>query len=126
MLSKIFISEIDINKIKKGQEVNVTVDAFPSKFFRGYITYVANIGEKLPNTNDKVFEVQIRLEETDPSLRPSMTTGNKVNIRKLGDVIFVPMECVQAGDRQYPIRIQEKWHQADSAYGRCQRQEHDN
>ncbi len=103
MISKIFVSEIDISKIKKGQEVMITVDAFPSKAYKGYISYVANIGEKLPNTNDKVFEVQVKIEGTDPTLRPSMTTGNKVIIKKLKEVISVPVECIQAGTDSIPF-----------------------
>ena len=103
MISKIFVSEIDINKIQKGQEVKITVDAFPAKAYKGYISYVANIGEKLPNTNDKVFEVQVRLDGSDPALRPSMTTGNKVIIKKLEDVIYIPVECIQAGADSVPF-----------------------
>jgi hypothetical protein len=103
MISKIFVSEIDINKIKKGQEVTITVDAFPAKAYKGYISYVANIGEKLPNTSDKVFEVQVRLDGSDPALRPSMTTGNKVIIKKLEDVISIPVECIQAGTDSVPF-----------------------
>ena len=60
MISKIYINEIDISKVKPGQQVNIKIDAFPKKAFRGSISYVANIGEKLPNTDDKVFEVQIK------------------------------------------------------------------
>jgi len=103
MISKIFVSEIDINKIKRGQEVNITVDAFPSKAYNGRIIFVANIGEKLPNTNDKVFEVLIRLEGTDPALRPSMTTGNKVIINKFEDVIYIPAECIHASTDSIPF-----------------------
>ena len=78
MLSKTYVNEIDVSKIKPGQNVNISVDAFPKKAFKGVVFYVANIGEKLPNTNDKVFEVQIKIDGSDPALRPSMTTGNKI------------------------------------------------
>ena len=97
MLSKTFISEIEISKIKIGQKVNITIDAFPKKAFSGYVSFVANIGEKLPNTDDKVFEVQIKIDGSDPALRPAMTTGNKIMIKAFKNAVYIPIECVQAG-----------------------------
>jgi len=97
MISKTYINEIDINKLKPGQKVLISVDAFPKKGFKGEVSFVANIGEKLPNTNDKVFEVLIKIDGSDPDLRPSMTTGNKIIINTYPEAIFIPIECVQAG-----------------------------
>jgi multidrug efflux pump subunit AcrA (membrane-fusion protein) len=96
LLSKIFISEIEIRNIKPGLEVDIRVDAFPDKQFKGKIFTVANIGEKLENTDSKVFEVMVKLEGTDPALRPSMTTTNKVIINTFKEVISIPTECVHA------------------------------
>lgn len=95
-LSKIYISEIEIRKVKPGLDVEIRVDAFPDKQFRGKVFTVANIGEKLENTDSKVFEVMVKLEGTDPALRPSMTTTNKVIISTFKEVISIPTECVHA------------------------------
>jgi hypothetical protein len=89
--------------MKTGQRADITIDAFPQKRYNGVVTYVANIGEKLMNTNDKVFEVQIKIAGSDPALRPSMTTGNKMIISMLGDAVFIPIECVQAGNDSIPF-----------------------
>jgi HlyD family secretion protein len=102
MISKTFVNEIDVSKIKTGQKVNITIDAFPEKRYAGTVSYVANIGEKLPNTDDKVFEVQIKIDGSDPSLRPSMTTGNKIVINTFRDALYIPTECVQAGIDSIP------------------------
>ena len=61
MLSKTYVNEIDVSKMKTGQKVDITIDAFPEKKYNGTVIYVANIGEKLTNSNDKVFEVQIKI-----------------------------------------------------------------
>jgi HlyD family secretion protein len=103
MLSKTFVNEIDVSKIKPGQKVNITIDAFPKKAYTGVVFFVANIGEKLPNTNDKVFEVQIKIDGSDPSLRPSMTTGNKIVIKTFAAAVYIPVECVQAGVDSIPF-----------------------
>jgi HlyD family secretion protein len=103
MLSKTYINEIDVSKIRKGQKVEINIDAFPQKNYEGIVSYVANIGEKLNNTNDKVFEVQIKIDGSDPALRPSMTTGNKIIVNIIKDAIYIPIECVQAGLDSIPF-----------------------
>jgi multidrug efflux pump subunit AcrA (membrane-fusion protein) len=96
LLSKIYISEIEITKVKPDLNVEIRVDAFPNKKFTGKVFSVANIGEKLENSDTKVFEVMVKFEGSDPALRPSMTTSNKVIIKTFSDVIYIPTECVHA------------------------------
>ena len=103
MLSRTYVNEIDVSKIKIGQNVNLTIDAFPKKRYNGMVSFIANVGEKLLNTDDKVFEVQIKVDGTDPELRPSMTTGNKIIVKTVNDAIYIPIECVQAGVDSIPF-----------------------
>ena len=103
MISKVYVDEIDISKIKTGQKVNIKVDALPEKAFTGNVISIANIGEQLPNSDAKMFEVQIRVNGSDLSLRPSMSTGNIIIIETYNDVIFIPTECVQAGSDSIPF-----------------------
>jgi HlyD family secretion protein len=103
MISKTYVNEVDVSKMKIGQKVNITIEAFPKKAYTGAVSFVANIGEKLPNTNDKVFEVQVKIDGSDPALRPSMTTGNKIILDKFSDVVYIPIECVQAGIDSIPF-----------------------
>ena len=98
MISLTYVNEIDISKLKKGQEVKIGVDAFPEKKFTGEVFEVANIGQQLPNTDAKVFEVRIELNEHDTILRPSMTTSNEVITKVMDSVMFVPLEAVHAND----------------------------
>jgi HlyD family secretion protein len=103
MMSKTYVNEIDVSKVKTGQHVEIIVDAFPEKSYTGTILSVANIGEQLPNADAKVFEVLIEVDGSDPILRPSMTTGNKIITKTISNVIYVPLECVQAGFDSIPF-----------------------
>jgi multidrug efflux pump subunit AcrA (membrane-fusion protein) len=103
MMSKIYVNEIEISKVKTGQTANIIVDAFPKKTYTGKVTYIANVGEQLPNSDAKMFEVQIKVDGSDPTLRPSMTTGNKLIIKTFNDVVFIPTECVQTGPDSIPF-----------------------
>lgn len=103
MLSKTYVNEIDVSKVKTGQRVEMAVDAFPEKSYTGSVISVANIGEQLPNADAKVFEVLIKVDGSDPILRPSMTTGNKIITKTISDVIYIPLESVQAGTDSIPF-----------------------
>jgi hypothetical protein len=98
MISKTYVNEIDVSKLKVGQEVRIGVDAFPEKKYTGVVTEVANIGEQLPNTDAKVFEVTIRVNEYDPILRPSMTTSNQILTQKFDNALYLPLEAIHADD----------------------------
>src|SRR5450759_1236281 len=103
MISKVYVNEIDVSKVKPGQEANINVDAFPEKAFNGTVYTIANIGEQLPNSDSKMFEVQIKLDDSDPALRPTMTTGNKLIIKTYNDATYIPTECVQTGSDSIPF-----------------------
>ena len=98
MNSKTYVNEIDVSKVKKGQKVRIGVDAFPEKKYNGDVFEVANIGEQLPNTDAKVFEVAIRVNGFDPILRPSMTTGNQIITNVFENVLSLPLEAIHAED----------------------------
>ncbi len=103
MISKTYVNEIDVSKVKSGQKVELLVDAFPEKSYSGVVISVANIGEQLPNADAKVFEVMIKVDQSDPILRPSMTTGNKIITKTISDVTYIPLESVQAGNDSIPF-----------------------
>ena len=94
MISETYINEIDIAKIKIGQKVTLSIDAFPSKVLKGEVISVANIGQPMPKSDSKVFEVNIRIHGSDPDLKPAMTTGNVIQTGLYSDKLFVPCEAV--------------------------------
>jgi HlyD family secretion protein len=94
MQSKTFVNEVDVRKIKPSQKVMIGLDSDPDKRLKGVVTKVANVGEQRPNSDAKVFEVLVEIEGTDPTLRPSMTTSNKIIAQVLNDVIFIPLESL--------------------------------
>ncbi|TRX71905.1 efflux RND transporter periplasmic adaptor subunit [Carboxylicivirga sp. M1479] len=98
MISKTFINEIDISRIKAGQKVTVGIDAFPEKQFNGEVISVANIGQVIPNGDAKVFEVIVKINGTDKDLRPAMTTSNIISTAVLNEALFIPLEAMFTND----------------------------
>ncbi|MGB3850002.1 MAG: HlyD family efflux transporter periplasmic adaptor subunit [Tunicatimonas sp.] len=94
MVSKTYVNEVDISRIKEGQKVELGLDAFPEKQLSGTVTHVANIGEQRPNSDAKVFEVTVEVHEADTTLRPAMTTSNMIVTDYVEEVLLVPLEAV--------------------------------
>ncbi|MCL6261611.1 efflux RND transporter periplasmic adaptor subunit [Aquiflexum sp. TKW24L] len=94
MQSITYINEVDIRKIKVGQKVQIGLDAFPDKKLTGQVIQVANVGQQRPNSDAKVFEVLVRVNESDGLLRPAMTTSNSILIEERNDVVYVPLEAI--------------------------------
>ena len=103
LISKTYVNEIDISKVKSGQSVRVKVDAFPNREYKGRVTDVANIGQELKRTGAKVFEVLITLAESDSILRPSMTTSNQIITAVYDNARYLPMEAVFSEDSTYYV-----------------------
>lgn len=53
---KAYISEIELGRIKVGQQVDVTIDSFPNKRFKGEVTYIASAAEFTPRNVQTIDE----------------------------------------------------------------------
>lgn len=94
MNSITYVNEVDIRRIAIGQRVEIGLDAFPDKRLTGKVTKVANVGEQRPNSDAKVFQVIVEIDKIDDSLRPGMTTSNKILTNVIDETLFVPLECL--------------------------------
>jgi multidrug efflux pump subunit AcrA (membrane-fusion protein) len=92
MISITYVNEVDIRKVKEGQQVELGLDAFPDKKLSGDVIKVANVGEQRPNSDAKIFQVNIVLNERDDLLKPSMTTSNQIITDTQEDVLHIPIE----------------------------------
>ncbi len=107
MLSRTYVNEVDISKVKTKQKVDITVDAFPDRKYSGVVRSVANVGQSKANSSAKVFEVEILLNESDTSLRPSMTTANVISVASYDSVLYVPLECIAENDTGYYVFVKD-------------------
>jgi len=95
MESVTYINEVDISKIKKGLKSLVKMDAFQDSTYLGEISDIASIGRvKDSNSKLKVYEVLVRMKQRSEKLKPGMTTSNKLIVKEIPDVLFVPIESI--------------------------------
>jgi multidrug efflux pump subunit AcrA (membrane-fusion protein) len=96
MMSKTYVNEVDVRKVLPGQRVEVGLDAYPDKKLKGVVARVANVGEQRPNSDSKVFEVAVEIDGTDATLRPSMTTSNKIIAKQIDHALYIPLESIHS------------------------------
>lgn len=98
MHSLTWVNEIDISKVKVGQKVTIGIDALPEKVLEGEVISVANIGQPMPKSDAKVFEVRIQVTDEVTDLKPAMTTSNIIHTGTWQDVLFIPAETIFSND----------------------------
>lgn len=104
MISTTYVNEVDISRVREGQEVHVSIDAFPDKMYSGTVIKVANIGEQLRGYDAKVFEVIVQLHEVDSIMRPAMTTSNEIVTDRVPDVLSIPIEALQSDSLSFVFK----------------------
>lgn len=96
LLIKVNLNEVDIAKVRVGQPVRVTLDAYPQKVFNGKVRFVAPAAKIVDKI--KVFQVEIALDQLDAAFR----TGMSANVEILGDsrpkTLSIPLEALQRRD----------------------------
>lgn len=98
MESVTYVNEVDIQRIQLGQAVEIGLDASPDKRLTGTVEQIANVGEQRPNSDAKVFQIHILVHESDTTLRPAMTTSNKIIVTDVSEATYIPLEAVHASD----------------------------
>jgi HlyD family secretion protein len=98
MLSITYVNEIDISKVQLGQKVALGVDAIPGLELEGEVVSKANIGQPMPKSDAKVFEVKIRVFGDVENLKPAMTTSNRIQTGAFTDTLYIPSEAVFSND----------------------------
>lgn len=109
------IDEADIGQVKIGQTATFTVDAYPSRTFKGVVSQI----RLQPTTVQNVvsYTVMIDLDNSDLALLPGMTANVTVEVQKVENVLTVPAAALKFMP-PLPPGAAEKWrkmHGADSS-----------
>lgn len=88
----IYLNTIDMGRVRLGQDVDVTIDAYPEKIFTGSITYISPTAEFTPrNIQTKeervkqVFGVRVEIPNPDGVLKPGLPADAVVKSQKSED-----------------------------------------
>ena len=91
MQIKAGVNEVDIGKVRPGQEVGIDVDAYPAVRFHGEITHLATAARDEQGV--KIFDVEIDITAADERLRPGMTANIEIQGDHREAVVTIPIEA---------------------------------
>jgi len=91
------IDELDINKIKVGQKVNVVADAIENVVFEGEVTNIKYTGTATQGVTSYPVTVAIKDGENS-GLIPGMNVTGSVIVESVENVIKVPASAVRRGN----------------------------
>lgn len=81
-------AEADIGRIKEGQKVRFTVDAFPARSFTGEVQQIRL--NAVTTQNVVTYNVRVSLKNADLLLLPGMTAYVTITVDRRDDVLMVP------------------------------------
>jgi HlyD family secretion protein len=82
------VDEADIGKVKSGQDVSFTVDAYPDTIFTGKVAVVRNA--PITVSNVVTYDVVINVNNAQLKLKPGMTANVSITIEMHPDVLRIP------------------------------------
>ena len=91
------VHESSVNKVQPGQDVTVTVEAYPDLEFHGRVVKVAPLPDPQHGWLDpgvKVYTTYVTIEGSHDILKPGMSAKVEILVEQLHDVKIVPVHVV--------------------------------
>lgn len=93
MQIEVNISEADISKIKEGQDVEFSVDAYPTTTFKAKVKQVRNSATTISNV--VTYTVVVAFDNNDLKLKPGMTANVSIISAKCEDCLTVSNQALR-------------------------------
>lgn len=84
------VNESDIEKVKLGEDADITTLSYPDKVFKGKVDKIFNVID--PNT--KAMNARVRLSNKDFLLKPDMNASIKLSFNENESMIAVPSSAL--------------------------------
>ncbi len=87
------VDEADISRIREGQPVTFTVDAYPEGKFRGVVTQIRNA--PVVTQNVVTYVVVVAVDNRDLKLKPGMTANVAIETGRKENVLIIPAAALR-------------------------------
>ncbi|MDH7568750.1 MAG: efflux RND transporter periplasmic adaptor subunit [Armatimonadota bacterium] len=100
LLVRVRLNEVDVARVRLGQQAEVRVDAYPGVVFTGQVRRVApSAGERRtqqPSAETQIvrFDVEVELSRPDPRLRSGMTASVDLILDRRENTLYVLQEAL--------------------------------
>jgi len=106
LLVQAWISETHIQRIKSGQSVDLTLDAYPDKQYKGVIREISKSADLVRRWGkSSYFRVDIEMEKLEPDImKPGMSVRCEVRGPEHKDVLLIPLEMTSFDGQSFWVR----------------------
>jgi HlyD family secretion protein len=87
------VSEVDINRVQVGQPVTIKLDSVPDREYQGTVVEVPDAGQNVQGLVN--FNVKVEITNPDENTRPGMSANVDIAIKKVDNVLQVPLEAIR-------------------------------
>ncbi|MFQ5500241.1 MAG: efflux RND transporter periplasmic adaptor subunit [Candidatus Zixiibacteriota bacterium] len=109
MMVETAVSEVDASKVDSGQNVVVTLDAFPDNRYVGTVTRKGTLARKKDNSSTiNVFDVEVTLEDPGENFKPGMSASCRIIVKRIDDMVSIPLEAVFERDGATVVYLKNK------------------
>lgn len=99
----VLVSEVDVNSIQVGQQVNLSFDAILDRQYKGVVSQVAPVGSAVQGVVQ--FDVTVELTDADQYVKPGMTAAVNIIVNQVSDALLVPNRAVRLVNGQRVVYI---------------------
>ncbi|MEW6200650.1 MAG: efflux RND transporter periplasmic adaptor subunit [bacterium] len=95
------ISEVDLEKVRIGQGVEITIDAIAGGRFEGEIAEI----NPAASEGARSFTLKVKLKEKDSAMKSGMFARGSVMIAERADVLTVPKDALTSRSGQFGVFV---------------------
>ncbi len=103
MFAQVSVDETDIAQIEVGQDVDITIEAYPDELFTGKVTRIAP--QSVTEQSVTTIPVTVEIELPDQRLKPGMNVTCDFITGRAEDVLMVPGEAVTEDDNGSTVTL---------------------
>jgi HlyD family secretion protein len=104
LLVDVLVSEVDVNRIRKGQAAELTLDGAPGRTYHGVVTDVPAVGVDLQGVPS--FPVTVEISDADDAIRPGMTAAVTLVVDEVKDALLLPSQALRFENGQRVVYVQ--------------------
>ena len=103
LMVDIYVSEVDINKIKPGQRALLTFDALPDQEYAGVVESISSAGSS--DSGVVEFRVSVVVKDADEAVRPGFTTVVSIITSEIENALLVPSQAIQTQNGEAVVML---------------------
>ncbi len=102
-IASVNVTEIDINSVKVGQKVKLTLNSVPNQEFSGKVAGIDKIGTVSNGVSN--YPVIIKFDEASEKVLPNMGVEASIVVDEKADVLYVPTSAIKTSGSKKTVTL---------------------